>query len=228
MTSTKSGCTIISDRVKSGLFGRENMAERVKRLEPVSTLLYPLVDRRTEAVVNRRKVVSVSGVTIHDYLPPEEKIELAERLRLQMRGHNRRPTKKPQRKSAEGAALSKAKRVREGLEPVAMAEQVDLLLEGNTPDNSLTLNPNNSQNKPATAVFIAASDLYGIRQILGNIRQIELDSAEDDPEVLEVLNEDQNNYGQLASTPEKDDSLQPRVRGQAIHWVNSTDISELI
>lgn len=192
-----------------------------------SRKLFPLVDSQSEIVLGQGRVVNISDILSSD--PLLEKEGLQRQFALQVKGHRRRPTKAPQRKPAEGAALGKAKRTREGLEPVVMAEQIDRWLAGNTINIPLTMSPRDSTARFISPVFIAARDIKEILQTLGNIRRIELDTDEENPEIKEVLDEDQNFYGQTASTHTEPSPIRPRVRGPAIHWVEKPpDISELI
>jgi len=66
-------------------------------------------------------------------------------------------------------------------------------------------------------VFIAAEDVSEICEIV-RMSHLELDDETKDPEVVEVLTEDQLRYAS-ALTHREPDPLEPRLMGAAIHFV---------
>jgi len=118
-------------------------------------LLQSLVDRQSDVVLDKRRVASIQDIVSPPVPDPEVvrplvlKAALRQEHEFQIRGHNRRPTKKSQRTSTEGESLAKAREAREGTRLQAMAEQTDLWLNG-------------------SGSFATAKDQVRIREIFDN------------------------------------------------------------
>ena len=185
--------------------------DRPQEAPNLRDIMFPLVDRVQEVVLATPEVISVADIIDTEQPYPMdsliEKAHLHRRQELQVKGHLRRPTKKPQRRPEKGEARAKVKSIKEGLKPEVLSDQVDLWL-----------NPvSGVEEGKGMNVFIAAQDVLKIREIVG-LRHLELDRETEDQEVIAILNEDQALYENALSCQEPD-ILEPRLMGRAIHFV---------
>ena len=185
--------------------------EKPQEAPNLSEIMFPLVDRVQEVVLDTQEIVSVADI-IDTEIPYtldslEEKDRLKKQFELQVKGHIKRPTKKPQRRPEKGALKSRAKALREGLKPEVLSDGVDLWLNPvGRVEEGVKMN-----------VFIATQDMFRIRETV-RVSNLDLDIPTEDPEVIAVLNEDQALYEPVL-TYQEPNILEPRLMGEAIHFV---------
>ena len=185
--------------------------EKPQEAPNLSEIMFPLVDRVQEVVLDTQEIVSVADI-IDTEIPYtldslEEKDRLKKQFELQVKGHIKRPTKKPQRRPEKGALKSRAKALREGLKPEVLSDGVDLWLNPvGRVEEGVRMN-----------VFIAPQDMFRIRETV-RVSNLDLDIPTEDPEVIAVLNEDQALYEPVL-TYQEPNILEPRLMGEAIHFV---------
>ena len=185
--------------------------EKPQEAPNLSEIMFPLVDRVQEVVLDTQEIVSVADI-IDTEIPYtldslEEKDRLKKQFELQVKGHIKRPTKKPQRRPEKGALKSRAKALREGLKPEVLSDGVDLWLNPvGRVEEGVRMN-----------VFIAPQDMFRIRETV-RVSNLDLDIPTEDPEVIAVLNEDQVLYEPVLNYQEPN-ILEPRLMGEAIHFV---------
>ena len=185
--------------------------EKPQEAPNLSEIMFPLVDRVQEVVLDTQEIVSVADI-IDTEIPYtldslEEKDRLKKQFELQVKGHIKRPTKKPQRRPEKGALKSRAKVLREGLKPEVLSDGVDLWLNPvGRVEEGVKMN-----------VFIATQDMFRIRETV-RVSNLDLDIPTEDPEVIAVLNEDQALYEPVL-TYQEPNILEPRLMGEAIHFV---------
>src|SRR3990167_3558328 len=153
--------------------------EKPQEAPNLSEIMFPLVDRGQEVVLDTQEIVSVADI-IDTEIPYtldslEGKNRLKKQFELQVKGHIKRPTKKPQRRPEKGALKSRAKVLREGLKPEVLSDGVDLWLNPvGRVEEGVRMN-----------VFIATQDMFRIRETV-RVSNLDLDIPTEDPEVIAV------------------------------------------